>query len=138
MAFNGTLFKFRDFKFPNEHIRLDTFKVKPNQRQNLDAYTDGNGVTHLNALNHSKTQVTFTTNSMDNASFRHIMDNIVKNYSNDRERSALCTYYDPEYDRYGTGKMYLDPSVEFTMKKLTEDGKNIERYGEISWLFIEC
>ena len=55
MAYSGYLFKFGNYTFPNKYILWDTFETNPNQRQDLDSYTDANGLTHRNAISHTKT-----------------------------------------------------------------------------------
>lgn len=134
MAFNGVLFKFGEFNFPNRHIKFDTYSIAPNQRQDIDSYTDANGVTHRNALEHTKTQVQFTTWEMKESDMDYIMSNIVQNYMNPNERNALCTYFDPETRTYKTGVFYLDPSLQFRICSITN---GILNYGETQFTFIE-
>lgn len=136
MAFNGVLFQFGSFVFPNKYIKADTFKARPNQRQNLNAYTDVDGVTHTNPLKHTKTQVSFSTIKMSAAAMDNITENIVGNYENYDDRNAHCVYYDDENRTYKTGEFYLDQSLEFS-KELTKDGTKIRRYNEMVWTFIE-
>ena len=135
MAFNGVLFQFGDYVFPNKYIKFDTYNIAPNQRQDLDSYTDGNGVTHRNALEHTKTQVQFIILGMTETSIRPILKGLTSNYINANERDANCLYYDPETGEYKTGHFYLDPSVQFRLKRLDEN--NTLHYGETQLLFIE-
>lgn len=129
------LFQFGNFKFPDKYIKWDTFDIAPNQRQDLDSYTDGYGVTQRNALAHTKTQVSFTTLAMSGAEMDSIIFGLASNYINYNERDANCTYYDPESRTSKTGHFYLDPSVKFRIKKIS--GNNVDRYGEMTWTFIE-
>ena len=134
MAYSGFLFKFGNYTFPNKYIKFDTFDVAPNQRQDLDSYTDGNGVTHRNALEHTKTQVQFTIIGVKENVMDEIMSNVSSNYMNNNERDANCTYYDPETRSYKSGHFYLDPSLQFKLKG-EQNGSLI--YGETQFLFIE-
>ena len=59
----NVLFKFGDYEFPSEYIAEGGYSCKPNQRQDLDPYTDATGLTHRNALQHTKTEVSITTRS---------------------------------------------------------------------------
>lgn len=129
------LFQFGSFIFPNKYIEFDTFDIAPNQRQDLDSYTDGYGVTQRNALAHTKTQIKFNTRGMNGAEMDVITSGIASNYINYNERDANCRYYDPESRSYKTGHFYLDPSVQFRIKKVTDSG--VDKYGEMSWTFIE-
>lgn len=132
--YSGYLFKFGNYVFPNKYINWDTFDIKPNQRQDLDSYTDANGETHRNAIPHTKTQIQFTTKQMSESSLKAIMDKMVENYKNAKERDANCTYYDTEYFSYKTGHFYLDPSLQTKILGL-KNGKLW--FNEITWLFIE-
>lgn len=134
MAYSGYLFKFGNYTFPNKYIMWDTFETNPNQRQDLDSYTDANGLTHRNAISHTKTQIQFSTRKMPESEMKKIMDGMVKNYKNEKERDANCTYYDTEHLSYKTGHFYLDPSLQTKILGLK---KGILWFGEITWLFIE-
>lgn len=129
-------FTFGNFAFPDNLIKWNTPKPKPNQRQDLDSYTDGYGVTQRNALAHTKTEISFTTLPMSGENFRYIMDNITSNYINYNERDANCTYYDDESGSFKTGHFYLDPSIEFPRKQVDKNGIPT-KYDEITWIFIE-
>lgn len=129
------LFKFGNFEFPSKYIKRDTFDTAPNQRQDLDSYTDGYGVTKRNVLSHTKTQIQFTTRKMSGAEMRFIMDALISNYISYRERNAQCTYYDDETGTYKTGEFYLDPSLQFRRTEVDESG--VKQYGEMQWTFIE-
>ena len=130
-----SFFKFGTFEFPEKYIKLDSIDIAPNQRQDLDSYTDGYGVTQRNALSHTKTQIQFTTLEMSGSEMRSIIDSIVANYKNYNERDAQCSYYDAESDTIKTGHFYLDPSLSFRIKE--RRGDVVTKYGEMTWLFIE-
>lgn len=134
MEFNGLLFQFGDYVFPNQYIALDTYDITPNQRQDLDNYTDGNGVTHRNALEHTKTQIQFTIMKRPQGVHLDIMSNMRANYINNKERDSNCVYYDAETGEYKTGHFYLDPSVQFHLERI-KDGELY--YGETQFLFVE-
>lgn len=136
MAYSGYLFKFGNYTFPNRHIKFDTYDALPDQRQDLDSYTDGNGETHRNAVAHTKTNITFTTLEMSESEMNEITKRLEENYINEKETDANCTYYNPRKRKYSTGHFYLDPSVQFRIKKEDDDGKSII-YGEMQWIFIE-
>ncbi len=136
MAYNGYLFQFGMFVFPNKYIKFDTYDISPDQRQDLDSYTDGNGLTHRNALEHTKTSITFSTLEMPEKAMNSITSNLMANYQNPNETDSECHYYNPRIGNYKSGHFYLDPSVKFKIKKEDEHGKSI-KYGEMQWTFIE-
>ena len=133
MDYNNFLFQFGDFVFPMKHIQWDSYDTAPAQRQSLDAYTDLNGLTHDNALEHSKTEIKFTTLPMSGDEWKWIMGNMVRNYLNFDARDANCTYFDFELCQYRTGHFYFDKS--FRAKANSPKGKL--QYEEAEWTFIE-
>lgn len=136
MAYNGFLFQFGDFIFPNKYIKFDTYNTAPDQRQDKDSFTNGKGVTIRNALEHTKTNITFTTCQMPESVMDTITASLERNYKNQNETDADCVYYNPRKRQYYTGHFYLDPSVQFRIKKVDDAGKKIV-YGEMQWIFIE-
>lgn len=136
MAYRGYLFQFGSYMFPNKYIKFDTYDIAPDQRQDLDSFTDANGLTHRNALEHTKTNITFTTLRMPGNVMAEILSNLQKNYINQNETDASCTYFNPRTGDYKTGHFYLDPSVQFRIKKVDEAGRKID-YGETQWIFVE-
>lgn len=134
MAYGGFLFRFGNYTFPNEFIKWDSYDQNPDQRQDINDYTDANGFTHREALEHGKTQVQFATVKLKEKDVDNIMSNLTKNYINYRERDAYCTYYDIETRTYRTVHMYLDPSLKFRIRG-EQGGKLV--FGETTFLFIE-
>lgn len=126
------LFKFGNFDL-TEYIAAKKYKIRPNARLDLDSYTDSEGVTHRNALKHTKTIVTLSTVPFTVEEKKNFMANIRANYINELERDANCTYYDEEYDIEKTGHFYLDPNLEFV---INEEGEN-KNYAEINMTFTE-
>ena len=131
--YGGYLFKFGDFIFPNKYIKWDSYDSAPSQRQSLDAYTDANGVTHDNALEHSKTEIKFTTLKMWEDEWENIMNNMVRNYINFKARDAHCSYFDFETCQYKTGHFYFDKSFRASANVI--EGRL--KYNEAEWTFIE-
>lgn len=133
MAYNGYLFQWGDFIFPMKYIKWDSYDSAPSQRQSLDAYTDGNGVTHDNALEHSKTEIKFDTLPMGEREWEALMGNMVRNYLDFNARDANCVYFDFEMCQYKTGHFYLDKSFRASANEV--DGHL--KYNETTWTFIE-
>lgn len=130
-----SFFKFGAFEFPEKYIKWGSINIAPNQRQDMESYTDGYGVTQRNTLAHTKTQIQFTTLAMSGAEMRSIMNSVVANYQDYKERDAQCAYYDDETGTYKTGHFYLDPSLTFNVNE--RRGDTVTKYGEMTWLFIE-
>lgn len=133
MAYERYLFQFGEFVFPMKYIKWDGYDSAPSQRQSLDAYTDEDGVTHDNALPHTKTEVKIATLKLWERDFDEIMGNIVRNYIDFDARDAMCVYYDFETCQYKAGHFYFDKSFRVS----TNDINGSLRYNETTWTFIE-
>jgi hypothetical protein len=125
------LFKFGNYIFPENLIAENCYVNAPNQRQDLDPYTDSYGVTQRNALSHTKSAVEITTTPMSWEEMQGIMSGLTSNYINALERDGNCEYFDTENFVVKSGHMYLDPSVKFTVKR-----KN-ERFDSMTFIFTE-
>ena len=135
MAYSGYLLKFdkTNFIFPKKHIEWDSYKSKPGQRQSLDAYTDLDGVTHDNALPHTKTEISFDTLPMSEKEWENLMKNVRTNYLVPEARDLNITYFDFEQCIYRSGHFYLDKSFQASANEV---GGSLH-YKGTSWLFIE-
>ena len=136
MVYGGYLFQFGTFIFPNKYIKFDSYDIAPDQRQGKNSFANGKGVTIRNALEHTKTNITFTTIAMPEAAMDMILAALERNYMNQNETDAECIYFNPRKRTYSTGHFYLDPSVKFRIKKADDEGRKIN-YGETQWIFIE-
>ena len=116
----GYVFKFGSYVIPNEYIAEGGYDCTPNQRQDLDPFTDQFGVTHRNALQHTKSDVTITFRPLNWNQFTSLISNITSNYVIINERDAQCEYLDMETMTLKNGHMYLDPSCTFKVKRLNE------------------
>ena len=114
------------------YIAEGGYDIKPNQRQDLDPYTDQTGLTHRNALKHTKTEVSITLRkNLTWSQFESVMNGIVSNYRKYAERDANCEYFDPESRTVKTGHMYLESSQAFKIKTVNK------RYEETTLVFVE-
>lgn len=132
MAGPSYLFKFGNFIFPDTFINENGYDIKPNQRQDLDPYTDQTGLTHRNSVAHTKTEITITTRkNLRWEEVQTIMQGLTSNYRNSKERDANCTYFDTESFTMKTGHFYLDPSLSTKIRLVGE------RFDQLSFKFIE-
>ena len=112
------LFKFGTYVIPNQYIADEGYECTPNQRQDLDPFTDQYGVTHRNALQHTKTDITLSFRDLKWEEFQTLITNIVSNYVTINERDAQCEYLDMETFTMKEGHFYLDPSCKFKLKRI--------------------
>lgn len=133
MALSSTgLFKFGNYEIPSTLISEGGYEIKPNQRQDLDPFTDQTGLTHRNALSHTKTEVVITLREgLSWSQVTSLISSIRSNYRRWAERDANCEYYDPETNTTKTGHMYLESSQGFTIKTFKE------KYPALTLTFVE-
>ena len=113
------LFQFGNYQIPNEYIAEGGYEVAPNQRQDLDPYTDANGITHRNTLEHTKSDVTLGIRSLNWEQFTSLISGLTSNYLSN-ERDAICSYLDMETMQVKSGHFYLDPSCKFKVRRLND------------------
>lgn len=133
--FNGLWFKFGDYEIPKKYMIRGSYDTAPSQVQDIDSFTDGDGVTNRNALEHTKSQVQFRLMKMPEKLMIPIIDGIKRNFLNPLERDGNCTYYDMWEHGYKTVHMYIDPSTKFVLVEEIPSGELIIE--ETQMLFIE-
>lgn len=134
MAFEGWLLKIGTYTFPMEHIAEETYKVVPQQRQELDAYRDNLGVLHREVAENRPSVVEFSTrDGLTNADVREIFRQIYANYENEAERKVKAVYYIPETDSYSEPEEMYIPNPGFPIDYITG---NTVVYNSIPFSFI--
>ena len=134
MAFNGYLIKVvngaNSYTIPLEYMKLESYKIAPNQRQDLDSYRDANGYLHRNVLSHTASKIEFETPYLYRSQMRSLIQNIRALFSDNLARTLTLEYYDEESDTYKTGTFYMPGTVEYNLYN-----KNI--YAPSRFAFIE-
>lgn len=133
MSYSGYLIKVGDEIVPNDLIRYKTYKVTPNQRQDLDSHVMEDGYLRRNVLVHTRTKIEFNLKRIDNTQMNEVMSLIQRNMINALERKVELTYYDPETDQYNQGTFYV-PDPNYTIYSLSRDKI---QYEETRIAFIE-
>lgn len=115
MAYQGYMLKVGSYVFPLDCIKLETYKIAPNQRQEFDSYVDGNGeLQRPNVVQHTRTKIEFETPYMDVRKMRNLLDNIWNNLTDVLKLECTVTYYNIETDGYESGTFYLPGTREYT------------------------
>ena len=131
MAYSGYLVKVGNYKIPLKYFKAETLKSVIHV-QDLDPYTNANGVTFRNALKNKKPTIEWTVPSLSADELSDLMENINANYISELERSSNVTAFFPEIGSYKTYKCYItDP--EITIDRIV-DGEPM--YKEFSIKFI--
>ena len=107
MAYSGFLLKIGNYEFPQEYIKPETFSAYANM-QDLDPWTDANGLLHREPVDLKALKVEFENIAMlTNKEVAEIMANIRANYTVPKGRQALITAYIQEYDDYVSQTGYM-------------------------------
>lgn len=107
--------KVGNYVFPLDKIRLESFKIAPDQRQEFDSYVDGNGVLQRpNVVVHTRTKIEFETPPMYVYELRAILNNIWENLTDTLKVECTVTYYDIETNSNKSGNFYLSATREYT------------------------
>lgn len=116
MAFAGWLLKVDGNTFPNRLIALSSYKITPNQRQDLDPYRDLTGRLHRNVLEHKVTKIEFST--------PHLFESdvtLLDSFFAEKDECKL-DYWNPRRSVYETGTFYvtdIDYDIYMIKKKTT-------------------
>lgn len=129
-GFEGWLLKVNGVIFPNNLIRAETYKITPDQKTDLDDYTDNIGKFRRNELPAKATKIEFETPTINLRKAHEIFSIIPENDS-----SVQIEYWNPRKFQYQSGDSYV-PDIQYTLKKVDETGKDIT-YDQIRIAFIE-
>ena len=122
MAFNGYLMKAvkTNAIFPHKYIAIESYRTKPNIREEIDSYRDDNtrNLTRITAEG-EKTTITFAV--MDNLHLAD-MSAILKWFTDaevdHKERKIQIEYWNDEDLTYKTGYFYRT-DIDFIKKTIT-------------------
>lgn len=131
MAYSNYLVKVGTYEVPLDYIIAESYKAVIHG-QDLDSYTDSNGVTHRNALTKVKPTIEWSFSSITESRIRPILNGIQSQYINKVEKSANVTAFYPEDGKYHTFKCYA-PDLEMVIDKI--NGNTIH-YKEVNLKFI--
>lgn len=124
-----------DWKFPLDKIRYESYKVTPDQNQDLNSTVDTTGNLHRYPLDHTRSKVEFNMPVMNNTEMNTIISTLSGYWNKPSERKVTMEYYDPLTDGYKTGSFYI-PDIDFVMMNVDESSGKI-MYQETRIAFIE-
>lgn len=131
MAYQGYMLKVGSYTIPLDYIRLESYKIAPDQRQEFDSYVDGNGfLQRPNVVQHTRTKIEFETPYLDARKMRALLAGIWNNLTNTLKLECTVTYYDPETDTYKPGTFYMPGTREYQYY-------NYQIFGQCRFAFIE-
>lgn len=133
--FDGWFLKIGDTMFPMEYITASTYKIWPDQRQDVDSIIDSNGELHRNVAEHTRSKIEFMMPPVNDKDLARIWAIYEANWIIEIERKLRITYYHPESTTYKTGYFYL-PNLEYPINTASLSANTIE-YGPIRYAFTE-
>lgn len=136
MAYQGYLIKIGNDVFPHKYIIAESYKVKPNQRLDLDSTRNANGVLQRKVLTHMPSTVEFQIGqgfpTFTDDVLEECMGIIRSNFANASERKVPITFYCPDTNDYKTETAYM-PDPEYTIARM--DGDHVY-YSSFTFKFI--
>lgn len=118
MAFNGKLISFSDgTELPLKYVKLESYKITPNQRMETEAKRDVTGGLHRTTVTHTASKIEFETTNLYNTEMAQLMGLFTSHFTNTRERKLTLTYYDTETDSYKTGDFYM-PDIQHSISRV--------------------
>lgn len=129
-GFEGWILKVNGREFPIDLIKIETYKITPDQETDLDDFTDNNGIFNRNVLPAKATKIEFETPHihLDKA---HMISQIIPEDDNE----VIIEYWNPKRFRYQSGRAYV-PDISYTMRTVYRDRKDI-MYLPVRIAFIE-
>lgn len=124
-----------DWKFPLKYIRYESYKVTPDQNQDLNSTVDTTGNLHRYPLDHTRSKVEFNMPVMTSGEMNTLISTISSYWNKPTERKVSMRYFDPLTNGYKTGSFYI-PDIDFVMMNV-DDANGIIKYQETRIAFIE-
>lgn len=124
-----------DWKFPLKYIRYESYKVTPDQNQDLNSTVDTTGNLHRYPLDHTRSKVEFNMPVMTSDEMNTLISTISSYWNKPTERKVSMRYFDPLTNGYKTGSFYI-PDIDFVMMNV-DDANGIIKYQETRIAFIE-
>lgn len=124
-----------NWKFPLKYIRYESYKVTPDQNQDLNSTVDTTGNLHRYPLDHTRTKVEFNMPVMTSDEMNTLISTISSYWNKPTERKVSMRYFDPLTNGYKTGSFYI-PDIDFVMMNV-DDANGIIKYQETRIAFIE-
>lgn len=96
--FQGFLISTNGIEFPQ---LMTSYKISPNQEQEVESYIDTNGYLHTETLPHRRTRIDLTFDDLD----LYNIEIIVNCFPN--MKNVSITYWNDKYMSYDTGIFYV-------------------------------
>ena len=135
MAYDGYLIKVGTYTIPNEYVALESYKVTPNLRQDLDPFRDNNGDLTRNVVPNMPSKIEIKTPYLFARQMNDLMANIRGQYTNAAEKKTSVTFYCPDTDSYKTETMYC-PDFDFEFYRVDKTNFNMSLYKPFTLKFI--
>jgi len=117
VAYANYLLKANGTEITPGYIQLDTYKVTPNQRLELSAERDTDGVLIRSTVSNRPTKIEFKTPSLTSTQMAALMTILTNAYSSVAERKLSLNYYVPDLNAYQTGNFYV-PDIDYTIYRI--------------------
>lgn len=121
-------------EIPLKYIRAETYTVTPDQRMELIAERDVNGILHRETVPNTPPKIEFNTPLMTNSDIE-ALNTIIRNaFTNVLGRDITIQYYNPEQNAYWEWDCYM-PDVHYQIRNV-DVANNVINYEELRYAFI--
>lgn len=137
MAFSGYLIKLGGSAgtvLPLKYMSPETYQITPQQRMELTAERDSNGVLHRTTVSNMPVKIEFETPYLTNTEVAALTALLDANWSVASERKVTLYYYDTYSNSYKTESCYM-PDIQFTIYSV-DTAKNKIIYAPMRLAFI--
>jgi len=114
MAYAGYLLKVGGTTLPLTYMRVESYKVTPNQRLETSAERNVTGQLMRATLAHMPSKIEFNTPYLKEAQLRTFMSLLTAAYTSAQERKLTLTFFCPDTGLYQTGTVYV-PDIDYTI-----------------------
>jgi len=117
MSFNGQLLYLGSDPFPEQYVQASSYKVTPNQRQDLSPSRNALGKLYRNVVENMPSKIELVLNGISNDEWEVVRSFINAHYINQAERKVIARFFCPDTNDYKEEEMYM-PDPDFTIDRI--------------------
>lgn len=129
MAYQGYFFKLKktvdgkttEWAIPLKYMKVESATFTPKIVQDLDPYTDADGLLHRNPVPHTSAKFEFSTPPMTIPQKEEFMSKLTSMFTDSLERKVTLQYYNDETGQYNQAECYC-PDFSFTPRTNSING----------------
>ena len=117
--FDGHLLYLGSDPFPEQYIQAQSYKVTPNQRQDLNSTRNALGRLHRNVVENMPSKIELVIGGITNDQWEEVRSFIAAHYINQVERKLIVRFFCPDSNDYKEEEMYM-PDPQFDVDRIND------------------